>query len=126
MTTEIEVDAFVEHFGVKGMKWGKRRTKDVSTSERGSKREARPTKEAKPNRKQRKAAQKAFQEAQVKAFKDRVMKDIGSRSPSELYAVRGTRGPTTIMTGKEFMERTNMGVPFVSIQSTGYRIDDGN
>lgn len=46
-----DVDEFIEHYGIKGMRWGKRRTKDISVAERGSKREGRQTKEAKPNAK---------------------------------------------------------------------------
>lgn len=96
MSNEKEVEDFLAHFGKKGMKWGVRRAK----------------------KKQEKA------EA-VKQFRDSVIKDIGSRSPSELYAVRGKKGPTLIITGEEFVEKANIGMPFLSVQSTGMKIDDG-
>lgn len=95
-------DAFLEHFGVKGMRWGQRKAK----------------------RQAKKAAAKAAYDKQYKEFTAAVLKDVGSRSPSELYAVRGSTG-RTVMTGEEFLQRVNMGMRFSEVTSTGQTINDG-
>lgn len=92
----IEEDLYLEHFGKKGMRWGKRKAK-------------------------KQAAQKEYNRQQT-VFMNKVMKDIKTRSPSELYAIKGTHG-NIITTGKDFVDRVNMGMKFTEMYSTGKTID---
>jgi hypothetical protein len=98
----VAEEEYLEHYGKKGMRWGQRRA---------AKKEA-------------KATAKKEHEKKVKEFTNSVIKDIGSRSPSELYAVKGSHG-RLIVTGEEFASRVNMGMTFTSVQSTGQKINDG-
>lgn len=81
------------HYGVKGMKWGRRRGGD-SSSGGGEKRLSR--KEHRAKVKQDKA-----EFYQKKA--DNLLKEV-LKEPISLVAVRDRSGQTTIATGKEFMD----------------------
>lgn len=94
----IKENSYLEHYGKKGMRWGKRKA--------------------------RKEAAKKEYAKQQKQFMDTVMKDIKSRSPSELYAIKGTHG-NIITTGEDFIDRVNMGMKFTQMVSTGQKINDG-
>lgn len=116
--SDVDVNEFLSHFGVAGMKWGVRNKSgsgDKSSSKSSGK---------KPGRKEKKAQAKAEQAKKVTEFRNSVIKDIGSRSPSELYLVNN-KGTKIVMTGKEFVDYANMGMAFNSIVSTGQKINDG-
>lgn len=94
----IVEELYLKHYGKKGMRWGQRKAK--------------------------KQAAKQEYARQQKAFMNKVMKDVGRRSPSELYAIKGTHG-NIITTGEDFINRVNMGMKFTSMVSTGQTINDG-
>lgn len=97
--SEPFVDEFLEHFGVKGMKWGVRRNKKG------------PIKKFKDNRAAKKAERiKRYQEG-LKA-----VKEYAAKNPKSLIAVQENY-VTTIMTGKEYTQMAMTAYGQTKIQS---------
>ncbi len=96
----IQQETYLKHFGKKGMKWGQRKARKTAAKE---------------------SAQKEYNRQQ-RVFMNTVMKDVKTRNPNELYAIKGTHG-NIITTGKDFVDRVNMGMKFTDLYSTGKTID---
>lgn len=89
MITDEDVDEFLEHFGVKGQKWGVRRNRESSGG-----------KEKTPSRKERRAEKKAAREKAIQEHLDSVFKEASTKPMSAIMA--GTRSGNVLMTGEEF------------------------
>lgn len=93
------VDTFLDHHGVKGMRWGRRKSRDESGDS------AKPGKPKKLTRQEVKAEKASFYEARAKKMLKTALEDseslIAVRMPND-YA-------TTITTGKEFVDYMTRG-----------------
>lgn len=94
---EDAVDTWLAHFGVKGMRWGKRKARDDSSGDASS---APPAKPKKLTGKEVRAEKREFYQKKA----DNLLKKA-TEDPESLIAVR-TPGDyaTTIATGREFMD----------------------
>lgn len=96
-----EVDDFLAHYGVKGMKWGVRRNR-VSGDSSSSAKPKRLT------RKEKRVEKKAFYEAKASRILNKALED-----PEVLVSIRTPNSPyPTIATGREFVSHVTRGGMF--------------
>lgn len=118
MATEDDVDDFLAHYGVKGMKWGVRRDERLMSRIAGY----RPTDETKEERKEGKAAYKEYKKSTSRKerradkraiFESRAQAvlDDALKNPLNIMQV-GTPGYPTLMQGKEFVDMMGKGGVF--------------
>ena len=91
-----DVDAFLEHYGVKGMRWGVRRSSQNETSS--------PKKSRREKRAEKKAAKQEFYNQKAQRIIAKAMED-----PDTLVALKTTDTYPTIVTGREFIEYASKG-----------------
>ena len=88
-----DVDAFLEHYGVKGMRWGVR--KNSTSSHKKSRREKRAEKKA------------AKQEFYNKKAQNIIAKSL--EDPDTIVSLKTTDVYPTLVTGREFVEYASKG-----------------
>ena len=88
-----DVDSFLEHYGVKGMRWGVR--KNVTSSHKKSRREKRAEKKA------------AKQEFYNKKAQNIIAKSL--EDPDTIVSLKTTDVYPTLVTGREFVEYASKG-----------------
>ena len=94
-----DVDVFLEHFGVKGMRWGVRRSSQNETSS--------PKKSRREKRAESKAAKQEFYNQKAQRILAKSLED-----PDILVALKTADTYPTIVTGREFVEYASKGGAF--------------
>lgn len=94
-----EVDDFLEHFGVKGMRWGVRNGGSGSTKTESSKK--------KPSRAEKKAAKKEFYQQKAQRVLAKSLED-----PEVLINLKTVDIYPSIVSGKEFVDYVSRGGVF--------------
>lgn len=119
MTDNEKTDAFLAHFGVKGMRWGKRKARDSDSGGESSGGSSKPKKLTRKEVKQEKA-----DFYQKKA--DNLLK-VASTDPDSLIAVRTPNTYiATVATGKEFLDYMAKGGYMDIKMSDVYATKDAN
>ena len=111
----MTINPYLEHHGVKGMKWGRRKRRETSSGEkkRLSRKEVR-----------RLNKQKSKEFYQKKA--DRLIKESASKGKDVLVSVKGFESFPTVMTGREFVTHLSNGGMFDIKQTDIYARRDGD
>lgn len=92
-----DTDTFLEHFGVKGMKWGVHNDNDSTSSSK-----------PKVSRKELRATNKA---AKTKFYEDKAHRviDAASKDPEVLIQLKTQAAYPTVVTGREFIQHLSKG-----------------
>ena len=94
-----ETEAFLAHYGIKGMKWGVRKKRDGGDSGGDS-----GGTSSKPKKQSRRQRRKEERRARSEAQQKRAMEilDLAARNPTSMVKVRTQYG-TYLTTGEEFV-----------------------
>ena len=103
----LETDDFLEHFGIKGMKWGVTR-KEGSDGNVGSNPKNKKPEKTVETRKERKVRQKADKEKFYQDKANNLLK-TASEQPLSLIYLKDQSPIPTVVTGKEFMDHMTKG-----------------
>ena len=96
MSNDMDVDSFLSHYGIKGMRWGVRKS-SVNTD---------PSKK-KPTRSEKKAAKKEFYQQKAQRVLTKAMDD-----PETLINLKTPATFPSIVSGREFVDYVSRGGAF--------------